>query len=77
MDQELIRNLLDDAGATRNRDVLADIFRNAHDLARQDADRLDLKITRDAMREMRAAYRLFAPYRDVRKVTVFLSLIHI
>jgi len=71
MDRELLRHLLDEAGATRNRDVLADIFRTAYDLAADDADRLDLKITRDAMREMRAAYRLFAPYRDVRKVTVF------
>jgi uncharacterized protein (TIGR00730 family) len=71
MDRELVRQLLDEAGATRNRDVLADIFRTAYDLASDDADRLDLKITRDAMREMRTAYRLFAPYRDVRKVTVF------
>ena len=71
MDRELVRKLLAEAGATRNRDVLADILRTAYDLAGDDADRLDLKITRDALREMRAAYRLFAPYRDVRKVTVF------
>lgn len=71
MDQELIRHLLDDAGATRNRDVLADIFRNAYELARQDADRLDLKITRDALKEMASAFRTFAPYEGVRKVTVF------
>jgi uncharacterized protein (TIGR00730 family) len=71
MDRELVRTLLDEAGATRNRDVLADILRIAYDLAGDDADRLDLKITRDALREMRRAYRLFAPYRDVRKVTVF------
>ena len=69
MDRELVRKLLVEAGATRNRDVLADILRTAYDLAGDDADRLDLKITRDALREMRAAYRLFAPYRDVRKVT--------
>jgi hypothetical protein len=71
MDRELVRALLDEAGTTRNRDVLADVFHIAYDLAGDDADRLDLKITRDALREMRAAYRLFAPYRDVRKVTVF------
>lgn len=71
MDQDLIRQLLDDAGATRNRDVLADIFRNAYALARQDADRLDLKITRDALKEMGSAFRTFAPYEGVPKVTVF------
>jgi len=71
MERELIRQLLDDAGATRNRDVLADIYRTAYELTSDDADRLDLKITRDALKEMRAAYRLFAPYSGVRKVTVF------
>jgi hypothetical protein len=71
MERELIRQLLDDAGATRNRDVLADVYRTAYDLSTDDADRLDLKITRDALKEMRAAYKLFAPYRDIRKVTVF------
>ena len=71
MDRELVRALLDEAGTTRNQDVLADVFHIAYDLAGDDADRLDLKITRDALQKMRAAYRLFAPYRDVRKVTVF------
>jgi uncharacterized protein (TIGR00730 family) len=71
MDRELIRQLLDDAGATRNRDVLRDILRNAYALATDRADRLDLKITRDALREMREAFRVFAPYEQVRKVTVF------
>ena len=71
MDRDSIRRLLDEAGATRNRDILADILRTSYDLATDDADRLDLKITRDALREMREAYRLFAPFSGVRKVTVF------
>ncbi len=71
MDRELVRRLLDEAGASRNRDVLGDILRNAYALASDDADRLDLKITRDALREMRDAFRLFAPYNHVRKVSVF------
>ena len=71
MDRDLIQQLLDDAGADRNRDVLADIFRTAYELSSDGADRLDLKIARDALKEMRAAYRLFAPYEAVRKVTVF------
>jgi hypothetical protein len=71
MDRDLIRSLLDQAGATRNRDVLAEILRNAYDLAGQDADRLDLKITRDALKEMGTAFRMFAPYEGIPKVTVF------
>jgi uncharacterized protein (TIGR00730 family) len=31
----------------------------------------DLKITNSALKELRYAYKVFAPYRDVRKVTVF------
>jgi uncharacterized protein (TIGR00730 family) len=71
MRREIIQSLLDEAGATRNRDILADIYRTVFDLSTDGADRLDLKITRDALKEMRTAYRLFAPYADVRKVTVF------
>jgi uncharacterized protein (TIGR00730 family) len=71
MERELIRRLLDEAGATRNRDVLAEILRTAYALAGDDADRLDLKITRDALSEMRDAFRLFGAYKDIRKVTVF------
>ena len=40
-------------------------------LAADDADRLDLKITNAALKEMRNAFRMFAPYRDIPKVTIF------
>ncbi|MEY2467692.1 MAG: hypothetical protein QOF21_390 [Actinomycetota bacterium] len=54
-----------------NRDVVADIVNTALRLATDDASRLDLKITSTALREMRAAFRAFAPYRDRKKVTMF------
>src|SRR5215470_15340136 len=31
----------------------------------------DLKVTNTALKELRYAYKIFAPYRAVRKVTVF------
>ena len=31
----------------------------------------DLKITNVALKELRYAFKVYAPYRDVRKVTVF------
>jgi uncharacterized protein (TIGR00730 family) len=71
MDRDLVNQLLDQAGATRNRDVLADILRTAYELAGDDADRLNLKITREALKEMRAAFKMFAPYEGIRKATVF------
>jgi uncharacterized protein (TIGR00730 family) len=70
LDQDLER-LLDDAGATANRDVLFEILVSAVRLAGDSADRLDLKITSAALREMRAAFRAFGPYKHVPKVTIF------
>lgn len=69
--RDLLEQLLDDAGAANHRDVLAEIIRTAYELAGDDADRLNLKMTRDALKEMRAAFRMFSPYEGVRKVTVF------
>jgi uncharacterized protein (TIGR00730 family) len=63
--------LLDLAGATRNRDLLVDILRTAVGLAGDDVDRLDLKITASALREMRMAFAAFRPYGDRPKVTIF------
>ncbi len=31
----------------------------------------DLKITNTTLKELRYAFKVYAPYRDVRKVTVF------
>ncbi|MDP9419031.1 MAG: TIGR00730 family Rossman fold protein [Actinomycetota bacterium] len=63
--------LLDRTGATRDRDQLLEILTSAALLAGDEAQRLDLKITNAALKEMRAAFHMFAPYRDVAKVTIF------
>ncbi|MGI8662653.1 MAG: TIGR00730 family Rossman fold protein [Acidimicrobiales bacterium] len=66
-----LARLLDDLGADHDRDLLLDIFVSAAGLASDGADRLDLKITSAALREMRAAFRAFAPYKATPKVTIF------
>ena len=66
-----IASVLDEVGATENRDVLTEIFVSAVRLAGDDADRLDLKITSAALKEMRNAFRAFAPYKHVPKATLF------
>ncbi len=63
--------LLDQAGAEQNRDLLVDILRTAVGLAGDDVGRLDLKITASALREMRMAFATFRPYHDTAKVTIF------
>ena len=66
-----INGLLDAAGAVANRDQLFEILVSGVALAGDDADRLDLKITNAALQEMRGAFNMFAPYRDVPKCTIF------
>ena len=66
-----LTELLDEAGATANRDLLFEILKSAVGIAGDGVDRLDAKITNAALKEMRAAFRAFAPYHDVPKVTIF------
>jgi len=63
--------LLDDLGATKQRDLLFEVFVSAVLMAQDPPDRLDLKIVSAALQEMRAAFSVFAPYAEVPKVTIF------
>lgn len=66
-----IRAILADAGIAANEDLVARILATGVGLGLDGTDRLDLKITSAALTEMRAAFRLFAPYAGVPKVTIF------
>jgi uncharacterized protein (TIGR00730 family) len=67
----LVAEIFEATGVRTNRDVVRDILATSIGLASDDADRLDLKITSAALKEMRAAFKLFARYRGIPKVTVF------
>ncbi|MBW3555652.1 MAG: TIGR00730 family Rossman fold protein [Actinobacteria bacterium] len=66
-----VEEFLDAIGATQDRDQLGRLLVTVAELARDGTDRLDLKITSAALGEMRGAFRIFAPYREVPKVTIF------
>ncbi|GAT72808.1 TIGR00730 family Rossman fold protein [Microbacterium hydrocarbonoxydans] len=66
-----INAVLDEAGVVEDRRLVMRMLRTAILLGEDRTDRLDLKIASAALAEMRDAFRLFAPYRDVPKVTVF------
>src|SRR5262245_50143915 len=68
---DLVGEILASTGVRANKDVVREILATSIGLAQDDADRLDLKITSAALKEMRAAYRVFEPYRGIPKVTVF------
>ncbi|MFN2613809.1 MAG: TIGR00730 family Rossman fold protein [Actinomycetota bacterium] len=48
-------------------EAVATLLQLAHD----DVSRLDRKIANTALKEMRHAFNVFAPFRDVRKMTIF------
>jgi uncharacterized protein (TIGR00730 family) len=73
-DPEVDRRLLDllhEAGTVDDLDQLFEILVSGMRLASDGVDRLDLKITNAALKEMREAFSVFAPFRDVPKVTIF------
>lgn len=68
----LILELLDAAGVPPDRRAwFQSLLTTVLKLHEDGASSGDLKITNAALKELRYAYKVFAPYRDVRKVTVF------
>src|ERR1700749_4555489 len=68
---EQLAALLDAMGVTANRDQVQDLLATVVRLASDASDRLDLKIANAALREMAEGFEVFAPFRHVRKVTMF------
>jgi uncharacterized protein (TIGR00730 family) len=65
-----IQALVEEA-VEKDRDLVFEMITTAVRLAREESSRLDRKIANSALKEMRYAFRVFAPYRDERKVSVF------
>ena len=74
MDPELtrrIQELIDYKGGGFNQESVADIIENALKLLKDVQDSGDVRVIQTALRELRFAFKLFAPYAGVRKVTMF------
>ncbi len=71
LDRRLLELLGDRVGPPEDRDLLFEMLTTVLRLARDGVDRLDLKITNAALKEMRQAFRVFAPFHGVPKVTIF------
>jgi uncharacterized protein (TIGR00730 family) len=52
-------------------DLISDMVSNAIKLLRDRTNRGDLKLVNTSFKELRYALKIFAPYRDVRKVSIF------
>ncbi len=68
---DLLNEILDRLGGHTNRDQVQELFRTVVRLATSRAERLDLKIANAALKEMQEGFDVFAPYRNMRKVTMF------
>jgi uncharacterized protein (TIGR00730 family) len=51
--------------------IILEMVENAIKLVRDGTSRGDLRILNQALRELRYAFKIFAPYRRIRKVSVF------
>ena len=54
-----------------NEDLLAEMLQSLLKLGADESNRGDLKILNRAQKELRYAFKLFAPYRAIRKVSIF------
>ncbi len=60
-----------ESGRHRVQELISRIKESADKLARDHTSRGDLKILSRTLRELRYAFKVFSPYRNARKVTVF------
>src|SRR6059036_3385327 len=68
----MVAELLPRLDPTRREDrLITEMIENALKLLRDGTSLGDIKILNAALRELRYAFKVFAPYRNVRKVSVF------
>ncbi|MHB8513135.1 MAG: LOG family protein [Actinomycetota bacterium] len=65
-----VHDLVDELGLS-DTDLIFEIIASAFRLGKDDLTRLDRKIVNSAVKEIRYAFRVFAPYRHIRKVSLF------
>ena len=68
---ELISGLIEQAGGSPHAEFLEEMIQSTLRLIRNQTSRGDIKMLNAALRELVYAFRVFAPYRGIRKVTIF------
>jgi len=67
----LICELAGKAGSPKTEHVLREILTTAVKLGRETSDKGDLKLVNNALKELRYSFKIFSPYRNVKKVIIF------
>jgi uncharacterized protein (TIGR00730 family) len=66
-----IEALVRDSGAAPDEDLVFEMVVSCLRMAREDADRAELKLVNSALKELRYSFRVFEPYVGIRKVSLF------
>jgi uncharacterized protein (TIGR00730 family) len=67
----LIDELTKRSGALGTEDLLREILTTAVKLGMESDDKGDLKLVNNALKELRYSFKVFSPYRNVKKVIIF------
>ena len=68
---DLIGELARRSGSVETEHVLREILTTAVKLGKESNDKGDLKLVNNALKELRYSFKIFSPYRDVKKVIIF------
>lgn len=67
----MIRELAKRAGSALTEPLMREILTTAVKLGMESGDTGDLKLVNNALKELRYSFKIFSPYRDVKKVIIF------
>jgi len=68
---QIANRLVDELRDVPDGDLVGEIVSNALKLLRDNTNRGDIKLINKSYKELRYALKIFAPYRDTRKVSIF------
>ena len=68
---DLIGKLVGYSISTETKYLLSEIFTTAAKLGMECGDRGDLKLVNNTLKELRYSFKIFSPYRNVKKVIIF------
>src|SRR5450432_317164 len=69
--QGLAEKLISALDEVPDGDMIAEIVENGIKFLRDKTNRGDIKLINKSFKELRYAIKIFAPYRDIRKVSIF------
>src|SRR6185503_6743687 len=67
---QTIHDIIEKTGLA-NSDLLEEMIFTAFKLSQESTDRGDIKLINTTLKELRYAFKVFKPYRQIRKVAIF------